>query len=162
MCIRDRSIGEPGTQLTMRTFHTGGVAGDDITQGLPRVEELFEARKPKGQSLISEVSGVVDIQEKTHPAGNPFEIPDMRNRGGQLNVTHPLPAHLGPGYLHPAAVTDNTAITNPFVLAAVTFPVFLGTEYFFAKESFTLRFKGAVINCFRLLHLCLLYTSRCV
>ena len=61
--IAAQSIGEPGTQLTMRTFHTGGVAGDDITQGLPRVEELFEARKPKGQSLISEVSGVVDIQE---------------------------------------------------------------------------------------------------
>jgi DNA-directed RNA polymerase subunit beta' len=61
--IAAQSIGEPGTQLTMRTFHTGGVAGDDITQGLPRVEELFEARKPKGQSLISEVSGIVDIQE---------------------------------------------------------------------------------------------------
>ena len=61
--IAAQSIGEPGTQLTMRTFHTGGVAGDDITQGLPRVEELFEARKPKGQSLISEVSGTVDIQE---------------------------------------------------------------------------------------------------
>jgi DNA-directed RNA polymerase subunit beta' len=61
--IAAQSIGEPGTQLTMRTFHTGGVAGDDITQGLPRVEELFEARKPKGQSLISEISGIVDIQE---------------------------------------------------------------------------------------------------
>ncbi|NLC38876.1 MAG: DNA-directed RNA polymerase subunit beta', partial [Clostridia bacterium] len=55
------SIGEPGTQLTMRTFHTGGVAGDDITQGLPRVEELFEARKPKGQAIIAEVDGQVDI-----------------------------------------------------------------------------------------------------
>jgi DNA-directed RNA polymerase subunit beta' len=48
--VAAQSIGEPGTQLTMRTFHTGGVAGDDITQGLPRVEELFEARKPKGAS----------------------------------------------------------------------------------------------------------------
>lgn len=56
--IAAQSIGEPGTQLTMRTFHTGGVAGDDITQGLPRVEELFEARKPKGQAIISEISGV--------------------------------------------------------------------------------------------------------
>jgi DNA-directed RNA polymerase subunit beta' len=55
--IAAQSIGEPGTQLTMRTFHTGGVAGDDITQGLPRVEELFEARKPKGLALISEISG---------------------------------------------------------------------------------------------------------
>ena len=50
--IAAQSIGEPGTQLTMRTFHTGGVAGDDITQGLPRVEELFEARKPKGLAII--------------------------------------------------------------------------------------------------------------
>lgn len=58
-----QSIGEPGTQLTMRTFHTGGVAGEDITQGLPRVEELFEARKPKGQAVIAECSGVVKINE---------------------------------------------------------------------------------------------------
>lgn len=61
--IAAQSIGEPGTQLTMRTFHTGGVAGDDITQGLPRVEELFEARKPKGQAVISEVSGRLEITE---------------------------------------------------------------------------------------------------
>jgi DNA-directed RNA polymerase subunit beta' len=59
--IAAQSIGEPGTQLTMRTFHTGGVAGDDITQGLPRVEELFEARKPKGLAIISEISGSVKI-----------------------------------------------------------------------------------------------------
>ncbi|WP_444544699.1 DNA-directed RNA polymerase subunit beta' [Siminovitchia fordii] len=57
--IAAQSIGEPGTQLTMRTFHTGGVAGDDITQGLPRIQELFEARNPKGQAVISEISGVV-------------------------------------------------------------------------------------------------------
>ena len=62
--IAAQSIGEPGTQLTMRTFHTGGVAGvDDITAGLPRVEELFEARKPKGQAIITEVDGVVAIVE---------------------------------------------------------------------------------------------------
>lgn len=62
--IAAQSIGEPGTQLTMRTFHTGGVAGDDITQGLPRVQEIFEARNPKGQAVISEVTGVVtDISE---------------------------------------------------------------------------------------------------
>lgn len=58
-----QSIGEPGTQLTMRTFHTGGVAGEDITQGLPRVEELFEARKPKGQAIIAECDGIVSIAE---------------------------------------------------------------------------------------------------
>lgn len=62
--IAAQSIGEPGTQLTMRTFHTGGVAGDDITQGLPRIQELFEARNPKGQATISEIDGVVqDIRE---------------------------------------------------------------------------------------------------
>jgi len=61
--IAAQSIGEPGTQLTMRTFHTGGVAGEDITQGLPRVEELFEARKPKGLAVISEVAGTVTISD---------------------------------------------------------------------------------------------------
>jgi len=61
--IAAQSIGEPGTQLTMRTFHTGGVAGDDITQGLPRVEELFEARKPKGLAVISEIKGTVKIND---------------------------------------------------------------------------------------------------
>ena len=61
--IAAQSIGEPGTQLTMRTFHTGGVAGSDITQGLPRVEELFEARKPKKVATLAEISGIVRIEE---------------------------------------------------------------------------------------------------
>ncbi|SKA92733.1 DNA-directed RNA polymerase subunit beta' [Clostridium sp. USBA 49] len=61
--IAAQSIGEPGTQLTMRTFHTGGVAGADITQGLPRVEELFEARKPKGLAIVSETAGTVRVEE---------------------------------------------------------------------------------------------------
>ena len=68
--IAAQSIGEPGTQLTMRTFHMGGVAGGDITQGLPRVEELFEARKPKGLAMISEIAGTVTIKEE----GNKKEI----------------------------------------------------------------------------------------
>ncbi len=68
--IAAQSIGEPGTQLTMRTFHMGGVAGGDITQGLPRVEELFEARKPKGLAMISEIAGKVKIKED----GNKKEI----------------------------------------------------------------------------------------
>ncbi len=66
-----QSIGEPGTQLTMRTFHTGGVAGSDITQGLPRVEELFEARTPKGKALISEINGTVS---KIEEASGKFKI----------------------------------------------------------------------------------------
>jgi DNA-directed RNA polymerase subunit beta' len=61
--IAAQSIGEPGTQLTMRTFHTGGVAGDDITQGLPRVEELFEARKPKKMAVLAEIGGTVSMEE---------------------------------------------------------------------------------------------------
>jgi DNA-directed RNA polymerase subunit beta' len=61
--IAAQSIGEPGTQLTMRTFHSGGIAGDDITQGLPRVEELFEARKPKKMSTLSEISGTLSIED---------------------------------------------------------------------------------------------------
>ena len=61
--IAAQSIGEPGTQLTMRTFHSGGVAGGDITQGLPRVEELFEARKPKGLAIITEIAGVAQIKD---------------------------------------------------------------------------------------------------
>ena len=61
--IAAQSIGEPGTQLTMRTFHTGGVAGGDITQGLPRVEELFEARKPKGLAIITEIPGIATIKD---------------------------------------------------------------------------------------------------
>lgn len=62
--IAAQSIGEPGTQLTMRTFHSGGVAGGDITQGLPRVEELFEARRPKGLAILTEISGTVKIESK--------------------------------------------------------------------------------------------------
>ncbi|OKO94182.1 DNA-directed RNA polymerase subunit beta' [Geobacillus proteiniphilus] len=70
--IAAQSIGEPGTQLTMRTFHTGGVAGDDITQGLPRVQELFEARNPKGQAVISEIDGTVISINETRD--NQYEI----------------------------------------------------------------------------------------
>ena len=68
--IAAQAIGEPGTQLTMRTFHSGGIAGGDITQGLPRVEELFEARKPKGVAMVSEIAGTVTVGEK----GNNKEV----------------------------------------------------------------------------------------
>ncbi|MGH3495867.1 MAG: DNA-directed RNA polymerase subunit beta' [Nocardioidaceae bacterium] len=73
--IAAQSIGEPGTQLTMRTFHTGGVAGDDITHGLPRVVELFEARQPKGKAPISEVAGRVQIEE-TDKSRKIIVVPD--------------------------------------------------------------------------------------
>jgi DNA-directed RNA polymerase subunit beta' len=62
--VAAQSIGEPGTQLTLRTFHSGGVAGEDITTGLPRVEELFEVRTPKGQAFLAEISGTVRLTEE--------------------------------------------------------------------------------------------------
>jgi len=83
--IAAQSIGEPGTQLTMRTFHTGGVAGDDITQGLPRVEELFEARKPKGQSIIADIAGEVEVFETRYKR----EI-RLASEHGESRV-HPIP-----------------------------------------------------------------------
>lgn len=84
--IAAQSIGEPGTQLTMRTFHAGGVAGDDITQGLPRVEELFEARKPKGVAIVTEVSGRVHMTE----ANNKREITVMNEETGE-SATYLIP-----------------------------------------------------------------------
>ncbi len=75
--IAAQSIGEPGTQLTMRTFHTGGVAGGDITQGLPRVEELFEARKPKKMATLAEIGGRFQFEETK---GSLLNIIDRRRR----------------------------------------------------------------------------------
>ena len=80
--IAAQSIGEPGTQLTMRTFHTGGIAGDDITQGLPRVEELFEARKPKGLAIIAEFAGPLVITETKKKR----EITITDNENGQVKT----------------------------------------------------------------------------
>lgn len=88
--IAAQSIGEPGTQLTMRTFHTGGVAGDDITQGLPRIEELFEARKPKGQAIVVEEGGIVTV----HEAKNKREVEVKSDSGENQFYTIPYGARL--------------------------------------------------------------------
>ena len=88
--IAAQSIGEPGTQLTMRTFHTGGVAGDDITQGLPRVEELFEARKPKGLAIISEIEGTVKVSETKKKR----EVIIADNEGNSANYLIPYGSRL--------------------------------------------------------------------
>ncbi len=88
--IAAQSIGEPGTQLTMRTFHTGGVAGDDITQGLPRIEELFEARKPKGLAVISEISGRVAVQSES----NRQRVTVVPEKGPEKTYTIPFGARL--------------------------------------------------------------------
>jgi DNA-directed RNA polymerase subunit beta' len=84
--IAAQSIGEPGTQLTMRTFHTGGVAGEDITHGLPRVVELFEARKPKGEAQIAELSGTVEIVE-----GDKAREIKVTSEDGKEEVTYKVP-----------------------------------------------------------------------
>jgi len=106
--IAAQSIGEPGTQLTMRTFHSGGVAGDDITQGLPRVEELFEARRPKKMAQISEVSGVVGIDD-THRTA-------MRNitvtaEDGEVKV-YQVPYSVGLKVTHGKFVQKGEPITD--------------------------------------------------
>jgi DNA-directed RNA polymerase subunit beta' len=87
--IAAQSIGEPGTQLTMRTFHTGGVAGEDITHGLPRVVELFEARQPKGRAPISEVAGRVSVEE-TDKTAKLVVTPD----DGSEPVEYPVPKRM--------------------------------------------------------------------
>ncbi|MCL2401178.1 MAG: DNA-directed RNA polymerase subunit beta' [Oscillospiraceae bacterium] len=79
--IAAQSIGEPGTQLTMRTFHTGGVAGDDITQGLPRIEELFEARKPKKMSILADIDGVIEVEETRKSAVVAITIKNEKEDG---------------------------------------------------------------------------------
>ncbi len=89
--IAAQSIGEPGTQLTMRTFHAGGVAGADITQGLPRVEEIFEARPPKGQAVLAEIAGKVHIASKQNQkiitvASTIIEKDEYEVKGGEISV----------------------------------------------------------------------------
>ncbi|QIL51232.1 DNA-directed RNA polymerase subunit beta' [Weissella coleopterorum] len=90
--VAAQSIGEPGTQLTMRTFHTGGVAGDDITQGLPRVQEIFEARNPKGQAKISEVSGIIESIEE-NPADRTKEV-TIKGETDTRTYTLPMSARM--------------------------------------------------------------------
>ena len=81
--VAAQSIGEPGTQLTMRTFHQGGVAGDDITNGLPRVQELFEARVPKGKAPIADVDGRIRIEDE-RPVLEDHADPGRRQRRDRL------------------------------------------------------------------------------
>jgi DNA-directed RNA polymerase subunit beta' len=88
--IAAQSIGEPGTQLTMRTFHTGGVAGGDITQGLPRVEELFEARKPKGLAIIAEIAGRVVFKDSKKKREIEIHGVDSEN-GNEIVKTYLIP-----------------------------------------------------------------------
>ena len=110
--IAAQSIGEPGTQLTMRTFHTGGIAGGDITQGLPRVEELFEARKPKKAAVLSEISGLVRIEEGKRGTIHNVIITD--STGGD-SKTYPIAANIPLKVKEGEAIEQGTALTDgPF------------------------------------------------
>ena len=132
--IAAQSIGEPGTQLTMRTFHLGGVAGDDITQGLPRIQELFEAREPKGKSIISEIKGkVVAIHEEKDNRmqiviRNPYtneEKSYLTNSGKRLKVSigdNVVPGQrLDEGLIHPKELLRVSTVEDVqnYILAEV-------------------------------------------
>ena len=106
--IAAQSIGEPGTQLTMRTFHSGGVAGDDITQGLPRVEELFEARRPKKMAQISEVTGVVSIDDTHRTALRSITV---TAEDGEVKV-YQVPYSVGLKVSHGKTVQKGEPITD--------------------------------------------------
>jgi DNA-directed RNA polymerase subunit beta' len=120
--IAAQSIGEPGTQLTMRTFHTGGVAGEDITHGLPRVTELFEARKPKGQAYIAEISGAVSIEEDERT--RTITVTDAE--GEERAYTVSRRSRLKPGIENGALIEAGTQLTegsvNPHDLLAIKGP----------------------------------------
>ena len=106
--IAAQSIGEPGTQLTMRTFHSGGVAGDDITQGLPRVEELFEARRPKKMAQISEITGKVDIDDSRRTALRNITV---TAEDGEVK-TYQVPYSVGLKVTHGKTVQKGEPITD--------------------------------------------------
>jgi DNA-directed RNA polymerase subunit beta' len=120
--IAAQSIGEPGTQLTMRTFHTGGVAGEDITHGLPRVTELFEARKPKGQALLAEITGVLKIEDEDKT--RKFTVTDDKDH--EKTYTASRRARLRPGIVDGMTVEAGTQLTegsvNPHDLLALRGP----------------------------------------
>ena len=106
--IAAQSIGEPGTQLTMRTFHSGGVAGDDITQGLPRVEELFEARRPKKMAQISEITGTVAVDDTRQTALRNITI---TAEDGEVKV-YQVPYSVGLKVTHGKTVLKGEPITD--------------------------------------------------
>jgi hypothetical protein len=97
-----------------------------------------------------QVSGC-HVQNKTHSAGDSFEIPDMGNRGSQLNVAHPFPSDFGFGNFYAALVADDSLVANLFVFSAVAFPVLLGSENLFAEKAVGFWFEGSVVNGLRFL-----------
>ena len=139
-----QSIGEPGTQLTMRTFHTGGVAGvEDITQGLPRVQELFEARNPKGKATIAEIDGVVSKIKEDHgkykiSITNKLETKEhVTNYGSKLCVEKGTEVHCGD------KLTEGAI--SPKELLAVTDPI-TTQDYILKEVQYTYRSQGVDIS----------------
>ena len=121
--IAAQSIGEPGTQLTMRTFHTGGVAGDDITHGLPRVQELFEARKPKGMAVLADISGTLQV---TSPDKNTKKLTIHDQEGNFREYEVSARAQMAPGVTDGCEVKIGQQLTkgsvNPHDLLRLTNP----------------------------------------
>ena len=140
--IAAQSIGEPGTQLTMRTFHQGGVAGGDITQGLPRVEELFEARKPKGIAIITEIAGTVSISDE----GNKKEVTITSNDNAKKYLI-PFGAKLKvkPGQELKAGDPITEGSINPNEILAINGPKGV-YEYLLQEVQKVYRNQGVDIN----------------
>ena len=139
-----QSIGEPGTQLTMRTFHTGGVAGgDDITQGLPRVEELFEARTPKGKATIAEISGkVIGIEENN----GKYNITIENEAGVREHVTnYNMKLRVEVGDTVEAGDKLTEGVISPKELLAVTDPL-TAQEYILKEVQMVYKLQGVDIN----------------
>ncbi len=139
-----QSIGEPGTQLTMRTFHTGGVAGgDDITQGLPRVEELFEARTPKGKATIAEISGkVIGIEEQN----GKYNITIENEAGTREHITnYNMKLRVSIGDEVEAGDKLTEGVISPKELLAVTDPL-TAQEYILKEVQMVYKLQGVDIN----------------
>ncbi len=144
--IAAQSIGEPGTQLTMRTFHTGGVAGSDITQGLPRVEELFEARKPKGLAIVTEIAGVAEIKDTKKKR----EIVVTNNETGESKTyLIPYSSHIKANIMNGTVLRAGDALTegsiNPHDILKIKSPRDV-QDYILSEVQRVYRLQGVDIN----------------
>ena len=138
-----QSIGEPGTQLTMRTFHSGGVAGDDITQGLPRVEELFEARNPKGKATIAEISGTVSLIKEENGKHRIIVENDVEQREHITNYNMKVRVNVGDVVASGDKLTEG--VISPKELLAVTDPI-TAQEYILKEIQMVYKLQGVDIN----------------
>ena len=138
-----QSIGEPGTQLTMRTFHSGGVAGDDITQGLPRVEELFEARNPKGKATISEINGKVTAITEDNGKHKIIVENDVEAREHVTNYNMKVRVNVGDVVKAGDKLTEG--VISPKELLAVTNPI-TAQEYILKEIQSVYKLQGVDVN----------------